>query len=238
MDYSLHEKQLFNDGYTIINDVFDASEIALIIGQIEQADKSNPTFRKTADLFAIRQFFKELPAVRISIFIEKFKHIITHLFGNDCFVVKSIYFDKPEKSNWFVAYHQDLTISVNQKMDLPGFGPWTVKHNQYAVQPPINILQDNFTIRLHLDDTDEGNGALKVIPGSHTKGIYRAETIDWNVETEVFCEVNRGGIMIMRPLLLHASKRSTSSKRRRVLHIEFSKAWLPEPLNWSEKIES
>jgi hypothetical protein len=82
-------------------------------------------------------------------------------------VVKSICFDKPEKSNWFVAYYQDLTMSVNQKQDLPGFGPWTVKHNQYAVQPPINILQDNFTIRLHLDNTDEGNGALKVIPGSY-----------------------------------------------------------------------
>ncbi|MFD1256587.1 phytanoyl-CoA dioxygenase family protein [Mucilaginibacter terrae] len=157
------------------------------------------------------------------------------MLGNKYFVVKSIYFDKPEKSNWFVAYHQDLTVSVDRKIDLPGFGPWTVKQNQFAVQPPINILQNNFTIRIHLDDTNETNGALKVIPGSNVKGMYRAENIDWRVEQEDVCVVPQGGVMIMRPLLLHASNRSTGNKRRRVLHIEFSKAELPESLQWSEK---
>ena len=57
--------------------------------------------------------------------------IIQNLFGGNYFAVKSIYFDKPESSNWFVAYHQDLTISVDQKMELNGFGPWTVKQNQF-----------------------------------------------------------------------------------------------------------
>ena len=90
--------------------------------------------------------------------------------------MKSIYFDKPAGSNWFVSYHQDLTISVNAKIDLGGFGPWTVKQDQYAVQPPLQILENNFTIRIHLDDTDENNGALKVIPGSHLKGVCRQNT--------------------------------------------------------------
>jgi ectoine hydroxylase-related dioxygenase (phytanoyl-CoA dioxygenase family) len=84
-------------------------------------------------------------------------------------VVKSIYFDKPETSNWYVAYHQDLTISVDKKLELPDFGPWTTKQNQFAVQPPLNILENIYTIRIHLDDTDENNGALKVVPKSHAK---------------------------------------------------------------------
>jgi ectoine hydroxylase-related dioxygenase (phytanoyl-CoA dioxygenase family) len=237
MNYSLYSERILNDGYTIIDNVFDESEIATMAGVIDQADHSNPTFRKTADLFAIRQFLKELPAIKQDIFTPKFNHIITGLFGDGYFAVKSIYFDKPEKSNWFVAYHQDLTISVNQKFDIPGFGPWTVKHQQFSVQPPINILQNNFTVRIHLDDTDETNGALKVIPSSYNKGICRPETINWEFEKEVIVNVNRGGIMIMRPLLLHASNRSTGNKRRRVVHIEFSKARLPEPLKWSEKTE-
>jgi len=95
-------------------------------------------------------------------------------------------------------------------------------------------LQNNFTIRIHLDDTDENNGALKVIPGSHRKGIQRPGDIDWSNEREMVCKVKKGGIMIMRPLLLHGSDRAISLRKRRIIHIEFSNAFLPSELNWSE----
>jgi len=100
----------------------------------------------------------------------------------------------------------------------------------------LNILENIYTIRIHLDDTDENNGALKVIPKSHRKGIYRPETIDWTVEAEEICNVGKGGIMIMKPLTLHGSNRTTNGKRRRVIHIEFSDIELPETLQWSEKM--
>ena len=151
-------------------------------------------------------------------------------------MVKSIYFDKPENSNWYVSYRQDLTISVDKKLDLNGFGPWTTKQNQVAVQPTIDYLKNIFTIIIHLDDTDENNGALKVVPNSHSKEIYRPETIDWHVETEEICSVNKGGIMMMKPLILHGSNRTTNNQKRRVIHIEFSNMELPEEINWSERL--
>ena len=204
---------------------------------LSTVDTSKPTFRKTADLFAIRQFFKEVPDAVELVFTPALKTIIYKVFGDDYFVVKSIYFDKPEASNWFVAYHQDLTISVDKKLDIVGFAPWTTKQNQYAVQPPTSILKNNFTIRIHLDDTDANNGALKVVYQSHLKGIYRPETIDWNNEVECICPVKKGGIMIMKPLLLHASNKTTNQAKRRVIHIEFSRSILPDNLNWAEKME-
>ncbi|MDF2193088.1 phytanoyl-CoA dioxygenase family protein [Paraflavitalea sp. CAU 1676] len=227
-------QQFEQDGYAVVNEIFSEDEVAAIIAIIDQADHSSPVFRKTSELFAIRQFLKELPAVGSYIFTEKLTNVIRSLFGEVYFAVKSIYFDKPGQSNWFVAWHQDLTISVADKAEVAGFGPWTVKQNQFAVQPPLEILQQNFTIRIHLDDTNKDNGALRVVPGSHKKGIYRPETIDWSIETEVTCEVQRGGIMFMRPLLLHASNRTANNARRRVVHIEFSKTALPQPLQWSE----
>ena len=222
-------------GFTVIDSIYTADEIESILKAIGQVDTSRPTFRRTIDLFAIRQFLKEVPEVFSLVFNDKLRSIITSVFGNDYFITKSIYFDKPEQSNWFVAYHQDLTISVDKKKDIAGYGPWTVKQNQFAVQPPLDILEDNFTIRIHLDDTDENNGALKVIPKSHLKGVYRPETIDWSHETETVCNVKRGGIMIMKPLLLHASNRTTNNNKRRVLHIEFSNRTLADELEWSEK---
>jgi ectoine hydroxylase-related dioxygenase (phytanoyl-CoA dioxygenase family) len=223
------------DGFAIIEDIYTPEEIHAILSEINRADTNKSTFRKSSELFAIRQFLKELPLVVPVIFNKKLKALIESLFGTEYFVVKSIYFDKPEHSNWFVAWHQDLTISVDKKLDLPGYGPWAVKQNQFAVQPPLNILQSNFTIRIHLDDANEGNGALKVVPGSHLKGIYRPETIDWQAERETTCCVKAGGVMVMRPLLLHASNRTTNNKQRKVIHIEFSNAALPEGLNWSER---
>ncbi|MFP3834686.1 phytanoyl-CoA dioxygenase family protein [Chryseobacterium sp. SIMBA_028] len=225
-------------GFSIINDVFSADEVEKIIGVLNGIDTSRENFRKSEDLFAIRQFLKEIPEIKDLIFNDNIKRIITEVFGEKYFVVKSIYFDKPETSNWYVAYHQDLTISVDKKLELPNFGPWTTKQNQFAVQPPLNILENIYTIRIHLDDTDENNGALKVVPKSHSKGVYRPETIDWSIETENICNVEKGGIMLMKPLTLHGSNRTTNGKKRRVIHIEFSDMELPEVLQWAERMNS
>jgi hypothetical protein len=230
-----YKEEIRDNGFAVIPDLFDENAVAEMISCIEQADTSNATFRKTGDLFAIRQFVKEIPGIKPLIFTDKFRQCIIGLLGSDYFLVKSIYFDKPARSNWFVAYHQDLTISVDKKAELRGYSPWTVKNNQFAVQPPLFILESNFTIRIHLDDTNETNGALKVIPGSHQKDIYRPETINWSVEKEVICAVKKGGVMVMKPLLLHASNRTTSDQRRRVIHLEFSNMELPKPLSWSER---
>jgi len=232
-----YKQEILENGFTIINDIYSTAEIERIESVIQATDTSKENFRKTEGLFAIRQFLKEIPNVVNLVFNDKLTDLISKLFDKTYFISKSIYFDKPEESNWFVAYHQDLTISVNNKIPVDGFGPWTVKQNQFAVQPPLNYLENNFTIRIHLDETDELNGALKVIPQSHKKGIYRPDAINLSKENETVCNVKKGGVMIMRPLLMHASGRTANNKKRRVIHIEFSNKQLPDVLNWSEKIE-
>ena len=231
-----HKSHILEYGFAVINNVFSQKELEEINYVLQNIDTSKENFRKSEDLFAIRQFLKEVPEIKDLIFNGNIQRVVKEIFGEKYFVVKSIYFDKPETSNWYVAYHQDLTISVDKKLDLPDFGPWTTKKNQFAVQPSLDILENIYTIRIHLDDTDENNGALKVVPKSHTKGIYRPETIDWTIETEEICNVEKGGIMIMKPLTLHGSNRTTNGKKRRVIHIEFSDIELPEVLQWSERM--
>ncbi|WP_336958418.1 phytanoyl-CoA dioxygenase family protein [Chryseobacterium contaminans] len=233
---SSYKSHIEKYGFSVINEVFSDAEVAGIIHVLDHIDTSKENFRKSEDLFAIRQFLREIPEIKDLIFNENIKKIVKEIFGDRYFVVKSIYFDKPETSNWYVAYHQDLTISVDKKLELSGFGPWTTKQNQFAVQPPLDILENIYTIRIHLDDTDENNGALKVVPESHSKGIYRPETIDWTIETEEICKVNKGGVMLMKPLTLHGSNRTTNGKKRRVIHIEFSDKELPEVLQWAERM--
>lgn len=237
MEIQTFKQQYLRDGYVVIDNVFTEQEVGKILSEIQVGQALSNNFRRSDDLFAIRQFLKEFSELKRYVFNSTLQNIVKDMFGSDFFLTKSLYFDKPPLSNWFVAYHQDLTISVEQKAEIAGFGPWTKKQNQYAVQPPLEILQNSFTIRIHLDDTNKYNGALKVIPGSHDKGINRPDTIDWLKETEVVCDAKVGGIMIMSPLLLHASDRTIVNKRRRVIHLEFGSMELPFPLQWSERME-
>ena len=234
MNYAKNKLQLNENGYSILSDLYSDNEISKILDCIENAEQNEKSFMKTKDLFAIRQLIKNIPELSSFLFNQKLTELFSELSESEYFLTKAIYFDKPSESNWFVAYHQDLSISVDKKAELNNYSNWTFKKGQYGVQPPIEILENTITIRIHLDKTDKNNGALKVIPKSHSNGIIRTDSKDWNIENEFVCEVEKGGVMLIKPLTLHASNRTTNGKRRRVIHLEFNKHKLAEPLAWLE----
>lgn len=128
-------------------------------------------------------------------------------------------FDKTAGPNWLVPFHQDLTIEVKERRDVDGFGPWTEKAGAICVQPPTWIMEAMVSIRLHLDDCDASNGALRVMRGSHRMGRLKP-----------------GDGLILPPLLLHASSRATTAAHRRVIHIDFTSVDLPGGLEWRQAI--
>lgn len=229
-----YKSSLLEKGFAVLDRMYSDSEIAAIISCIEKVAAEKQLAQSSANLFAIRQVIRKIPELKPLLFTEKLHELLQSFFSKSYFLTKAIYFDKPSESNWFVAYHQDLSISVDQKVKVSNYKNWTFKKGQFGVQPPLDILENIVTIRVHLDKTEKENGALKVIPTSHKKGIYRLETIDWNKETEHICEVKKGGVMLMKPLTLHASERTTNHKQRRVLHLEFSTKQLAKPLQWQE----
>jgi len=154
--------------------------------------------------------------------------------GNNVFPVRAIFFDKNPEANWLVPWHQDLAIAVTEKIETVGYTGWSVKDGTIHVHPPDEILAGMVTLRLHLDDCSAGNGALKVISGSHRAGKISSEEIQrWTAAHEpAICEVSKGDVLLMRPLLLHASLPAESPHHRRVLHIEYATQKLPNGLVW------
>jgi len=137
-----------------------------------------------------------------------------------------------------VNWHQDLTINLKAKKEIKGYKNWRLKNNRITVQPNIEQLENIFTIRIHLDDCKKENGALRVIEASHKKGIIPIS--DWIKNKngiEKICEVNKGGILLMKPLILHSSRRTENNLNRRVIHIEFTDQKLPNGLEWKEGID-
>jgi ectoine hydroxylase-related dioxygenase (phytanoyl-CoA dioxygenase family) len=165
------------------------------------------------------------------------RDVMAGLLGRDCRAVKGIFFNKTQEANWKVAWHQDLTITVRQRIEYPGFGPWTKKDGVQNVQPPAEILDQVLAIRIHLDQNTLENGPLRVIPGSHRFGRLSAEQIaTWDKSTIVTCTVPRGGAVLVRPLLLHSSSACISPTARRVVHLEFTAAKLPCGLQWQSNV--
>jgi len=110
---------------------------------------------------------------------------------------------------------------------------------RFPVCPPVSILENVLTLRVHLDDCRSDNGPLRVLPGSHRHGWIEDNLDDWksNVQ-EVCCEADAGSVVAMRPLLLHASSASESPGHRRVLHIEYAADKLPGGLQWHTRIRA
>ena len=114
---------------------------------------------------------------------------------------------------------------------MSGYSRWTRKHGLIGVVPPADVLENILTLRIHIDRADATNGALKVRPGSHRNGILRSPVSDLPEEE---CVMEAGDVMLMSPLLLHASMRSTTDAPRRVLHVEVTDHALDGVLKWSE----
>jgi ectoine hydroxylase-related dioxygenase (phytanoyl-CoA dioxygenase family) len=168
---------------------------------------------------------------------ESVRQTVDTILGGECFSVRGILFNKTPDSNWKVVWHQDRTIAVRERRETPHFGPWSVKAGVTHVQPPAEVMARMLAIRLHLDESHESNGPLRVIPGSHAAGCLSADALaNWKERPSVVCTVPRGGAILMRPLTVHASSSSSKPERRRVIHLEFAADELPNGLEWHDRI--
>jgi ectoine hydroxylase-related dioxygenase (phytanoyl-CoA dioxygenase family) len=160
------------------------------------------------------------------------------LLGRDLVAVRATLFDKTVRSNWRVQWHQDRAIAIKERMDVPGYGPWSTKSGSLHVEAPSEVLAQMIAVRVHLDACGPENGPLRVVPGSHRSGKLSDGEIAKLTSAPAAVELiaAQGDIVLMRPLLLHASSSASDPAHRRVLHIEFAPPEAISPLQWETTI--
>jgi ectoine hydroxylase-related dioxygenase (phytanoyl-CoA dioxygenase family) len=224
------------DGFAVIPDLLPIAECDAVAAELTAIfwQQREATSRVRGGLRNMLRISPLAAAVATS---EKIRSVVSSLTGGAAFPVRAILFDKTAGTNWSVPWHQDLAIAVVERIETDGFGPWSVKEGVVHVQPPPQILASMVTIRLHLDDCIADNGALRILPGSHLQGELGNEAISKWAEhhAPVTCEISKGGALLMRPLLLHASAPAKNPSHRRVLHVEYAAIELPNGLKWSER---
>ncbi len=150
--------------------------------------------------------------------------------------VRVIAFNKTQDNNWGVPWHQDRVIAVAERHDVVGFGNWSQKSGLWHCEPPVEILDQMFFVRIHLDDADKENGVMRIAVGSHQKGVVPVSCTDEVVKSCVIedCVAMRGDILILKMLMLHSSLPSKVSIPRRVLRVDYAPSrLLPKPLEWT-----
>lgn len=221
-------EMLERDGFAIVPDLLDTATIQMLISDLENASKS----RKRQ--YALRDLLSIVPAIGSLAESPALRELIEPVLGPAAFVARALLFDKVPDANWKVAWHQDLTIVVRERRDVPGFSAWSVKDGTQHVQPPAHILEKMLALRVHLDESSPDNGPLRVLPGTHRLGRLLDNDIDRlrAAIKEHVCVVPQGGMLLMRPLLLHASSAAQKPNHRRVIHLEFAAEPLPGGLEW------
>jgi ectoine hydroxylase-related dioxygenase (phytanoyl-CoA dioxygenase family) len=157
--------------------------------------------------------------------------LATQWLGAPALPFKATLFEKTSSANWLVAWHQDTAVPMAQRSDCVGWGPWSEKFGVLYAHAPACVLERIVALRVHLDDSTADNGPLRVLPRTHTFGVLSdAQVHEHSRHVDpVECRVAAGGVLVMRPLLIHAWSKMISGAARRVIHFEYAASLEPAP---------
>jgi ectoine hydroxylase-related dioxygenase (phytanoyl-CoA dioxygenase family) len=203
-------------GFAVIPKVLDQKEVDRLLGELGRADL--PRSRA-----GVRHAMK-LPAVAEMAGSAMLLGIAQQILGSGAFPFRATLFDKSPTANWLVVWHQDTALPLKEKREALGWGPWSVKEGVNYAHAPASALEQVLALRVHLYESTVENGPLRVLPGTHALAVLTDEQIhDLSTKiAEVECLVGKGGVLAMRPLIVHASSKAQSEMPRRVLHVEYA----------------
>lgn len=219
----MYSRAIAEQGFAVIPDVIRRDEIEGLSTFLAQLPRSRAGVRHVLGNLRVARLSEDPRLVKIA----------RDVLGRDAQAFRATLFDKSPTSNWLVVWHQDTALPLRRRHDLPGWGPWSRKEGIIYAHAPAIALEQILALRIHLDDSTASNGPLRVLPGTHKLGVLANDAIAKLASTvnPVDCLAAVGGVVAMRPLIVHASSKSLSEAPRRVLHIEYaSRMNIAQPL--------
>lgn len=155
---------------------------------------------------------------------ERLLRIAKRAVGGSAVPFRATLFAKTGVTNWLIPWHQDTALPLATSFVDPEWAAWSQKSGVRYAHAPAWALSRVIALRVHLDPSTRDNGPLRVVPGSHLAGVLTDQGVNDYVKThdQTTCSVPRGGVLVMRPLLIHSSSKARTDAPRRVLHIEYA----------------
>ena len=203
-------------GFAIVQSVLTSVETDALLSSVGAATigRGKAGIRHAMRMSSVRNLASDMRLLKLA----------EAALGPSAWPFKATIFDKSATANWLVMWHQDTALPLRERRELPGWGPWSTKDGICYAHAPASALAQVVALRIHFDDSGRDNGPLRVLPGTHQLGILNDSELHLLAEqtAPVDCLVPKGGVLIMRPLIVHASSKSVSNRPRRVLHIEYA----------------
>lgn len=215
-DLLKHRQQIKEYGFVVMPGIFEEDQLTRLAESLATASlrRSRAGVRHALGNAVVSSLANDGPLVAAA----------RYILGADAFPFRATMFEKTQEANWLVVWHQDTALPLRHRRETPGWGPWSVKEDVIYAHAPASALAQVLALRVHLDDSTSRNGPLRVLPATHTLGVLSDDAIHQLAQeiVPVECCVPRGGIVAMKPLVVHSSSKSQSECARRVLHIEYA----------------
>jgi hypothetical protein len=210
------QRDVKEQGFAVVPGLFSAKEIIVLLVSLADLKQRNQRA-------GIRHVLKH-PGINMIALEGRLLGMAQAVLGSAAFPFRATLFDKSRDSNWLIAWHQDTALPLRERHETAGWGSWSVKEGVTYAHAPASALNQVLALRLHLDDCNHEDGPLRVVPGTHNMGVLNDDQISHLAAERkaVECVVGKGGVLAMRPLIVHASSKSQSNDPRRVLHIEYA----------------
>lgn len=223
VDSLVLKMQLATDGFTVVRSLLSEAEcdqVSQSLGAVDTQGAGSRLLLREAWCEALANKVMGHPDVRA-------------VLPTRARAVQCTFFEKSAARNWLVPIHQDLSIPVVDRVDHPALSGWSEKEGTVFVHAPDSVLAQLLAVRVHVDDCSAEDGPLRVVPGSHQFGrVEPANAALAGRTAGIAIPARRGDALLMRPLVLHASSKSSGSSLRRVLHFVFGPEMLPLGLAW------
>jgi len=206
---------LEQQGFEVIPGILGGAAVSSLLRAVlgSKIPRSRAGMRRAMDVEAVREVALD----------PRILTLARSALGRRAFPFRATLFDKSLDSNWLVTRHQDTALPLRERHEIPGWGPWSVKEGVSCAHAPGFVLENILAIRINFDDSNGINGPLRVVPATHRLGVLSDDSIHElaNKIHPVECHVGAGGLVLMKPLLIHSSSKVIDGSRR-VLHIEYS----------------
>jgi hypothetical protein len=213
---SMWQRSIEEQGFAILPGIVTPGEITALLNEIppEIPQRRKAGVRHTLGTSGVSSLARGPELLRIA----------RGVLGDRAFPFRATLFNKSQEANWLITWHQDTALPLRERLETEGWGPWSVKEGVNYAHAPASALNQILALRIHLDDSTPENGPLRVLPATHTMGVLSDDAVSQLAAQApaVSCLVPQGGVLAMRPLLVHASSKSTAPMNRRVLHIEYA----------------
>ena len=203
-------------GYSITEGVLSAEECSALIAAVSR--EVRPRGRAGA------RHLMTVPEVAALAADPRLLGLAAAALGGRAIPFRATLFAKSARANWLVVWHQDTALPLQARVEADEWGPWSTKAGVLYAHAPAWALDRVVALRVHVDASTSDNGPLRVIPGSHRAGVMPDEKVFGvaHQQESSECTVGRGGVLAMRPLLIHASSKMRRDLQRRVIHLEYA----------------